>query len=156
MSETEDFLAATLSRLSDADDALHRGDSSPRKALWSHHDPVTLFGAAFTATGWTEIDPVFDQLASSFSNLQSSEIELIAAGASTDLAYTVAIEHTTASINEAPPTPYKLRVTTVFRREDGEWKVVHRHGDALVSDRPGRDPMAQLASTTRGLSQSES
>jgi hypothetical protein len=25
------------------------------------------------------------------------------------------------------------RATTVFRREDGEWKIVHRHGDPLAS-----------------------
>jgi ketosteroid isomerase-like protein len=29
--------------------------------------------------------------------------------------------------------PYMLRVTTVFRREDGEWRVAHRHGDSLKS-----------------------
>jgi len=25
-----------------------------------------------------------------------------------------------------------LRVTTIFRREDGDWRVVHRHGDAAA------------------------
>jgi ketosteroid isomerase-like protein len=46
----------------------------------------------------------------------------------------VALEHTTASINGAEPRPYVLRATTIFRREDGEWKAVHRHGDALAAD----------------------
>jgi hypothetical protein len=55
--------------------------------------------------------------------------QIIAASASGDLAYIVALEHTTASVKGAPAQPYVLRVTTVFRREDGEWKVVHRHGD---------------------------
>jgi ketosteroid isomerase-like protein len=45
----------------------------------------------------------------------------------------VAFEHTTASVNGARPEPYTLRVTTVFRREGGEWRIVHRHGDSLKS-----------------------
>src|SRR5579872_1109714 len=114
MTEVEDFLATAMPRLTEADQALHNGDAGPRMALWSHRDPVTLLGAAFSGHGWDEIRPVFSRLASSLSNLTAFEIELIAAGASGDLAYTVAIEHTTVSINEAPPTPYKLRVTTVF------------------------------------------
>jgi ketosteroid isomerase-like protein len=134
MTDVDDFLVETMPRLREADDALHNGDAAPRTALWSHRDPVTLFGAALNANGWGEIAPVFERLASSFSNLTSSEIELIAAGASGDLAYTVAIEHTTVSINAAPPAAYRLRATTVYRREDGEWKVVHRHGDPIGSD----------------------
>ncbi len=46
-------------------------------------------------------------------------------------------------ITEAEPRPYVLRVTTIFRREDGEWKVVHHHGDALAS-KPGADVAGQL------------
>jgi ketosteroid isomerase-like protein len=146
MTEVDSFLAATMPRLREADDALHNGDAAPRAALWSHRDPVTLFGAALNATGWTEIGPVFERLASSFSNLKSSEIELVAAGASGDLAYTAAIEHTIVSINAAPPAPYTLRVTTVYRREDGEWKVVHRHGDPLGTD--SGDRVRQLTTST--------
>jgi len=48
--------------------------------------------------------------------------------------YSVALEHITASINGAEPTPSMLRATTIFRREDGEWKVAHRHGNALATD----------------------
>jgi ketosteroid isomerase-like protein len=57
------------------------------------------------------------------------------------LAYTVAYEHTTASVRGAPPAAYILRVTTVFHREDGEWKVVHRHADPLGS--PTADEVLQ-------------
>jgi SnoaL-like domain len=77
--------------------------------------------------------------------LQLLDNEVIAAGASDDLAYTVAYEHTTASIGGGSPSTYALRVTTVFRREDGEWKVIHRHADSLTSPAAG-DVMQQLAS----------
>jgi ketosteroid isomerase-like protein len=97
--------------------------------MWSRNDPVTLFGAALSGNGWAEIGPVFERLGSSFSDGTSYRNEIIAAGASGDLAYTVALEHTTASVKGAPAQPYVLRATTVFRREDGEWKVVHRHAD---------------------------
>jgi ketosteroid isomerase-like protein len=129
MTETEDFLKAVLPRLTEVEIAFHNGDVSPRFAIWSHNDPVTLFGAALSGTGWGELGPAFEWLASGFSNCESYEIELIAAGASGDLAYMVAIEHTTASIRGAAPKAYQLRATTVFRRENGEWKAVHRHGD---------------------------
>lgn len=112
-----------------ADADLHNGHAAARSAMWSRNEPVTLFGAAYTVTGWNEIDSLFEKLASQFSNCSSFDIEVVAADAGTDLGYVVALERTTASIVGQPPATYALRVTTVFRREDGEWKVVHRHGD---------------------------
>ncbi|HEY5853855.1 MAG TPA: hypothetical protein VIW24_07330 [Aldersonia sp.] len=32
------------------------------------------------------------------------------------------------------PQQFALRVTTVFRRENGQWTVVHRHGDPVQPD----------------------
>ena len=87
-----------------------------------------------SAIGWEEIEPIFDQLEARFSNCTSYEHELIAADASGDLGYLVAFEHTTASVSGSPSLPYTLRATTVFRREDGEWKVVHRHADPVASE----------------------
>jgi ketosteroid isomerase-like protein len=139
MAEVDAFLASTMPRLTQADTALHNGDAGPRKAIWSRDDPVTLFGAAVTKSGWGEIGPTFDWLASSFSNCESFDYEVIAAGASGDLAYIAGIEHTTTRVGEAAPTTYSLRVTTVFRREDGEWNVVHRHGDPVPESASARD-----------------
>ena len=150
MSETEDFLESVLPRLKEESIALHNGDAGPRMALWSHNDPVTLFGAAVTRSGWGEIDPAFEWLASRFSNCKSFEYEVIAAGASGDLGYLVGIEHTTASVGGAAPEPYALRVTTVFRRENGEWKVVHRHGDPTPDSVSARDQLARLGGEQPG------
>lgn len=134
MTETEEFLATMRPRIAEAEIALHNGDSGPRITMWSRTEPLTLFGAAMNGRGWREIGPMFDALGKQFSDCLSYENEIVAAEARGDLAYTVALEHTTASINGAEPRPYVLRVTTIFRREDGEWKVVHRHGDALAAE----------------------
>jgi len=131
MSEVDDFLSGTMPRLIEADTALHDGDARLRRAMWSHNEPVTLFGAAATKTGWAEVQSVFDWLASNFTHCESFDYEVMAAGASGDLAYVVGIEHTSASVEGRAPSPYQLRVTTIFRREGGEWKVVHRHGDPV-------------------------
>ena len=144
MGEAEDFLASVLPRLEAADRALHNGDARPRAAIWAHDDPVTLFGAVLSSTGWAEIGPIFDSLASRFSNCESFDYEVIAADARGDLAYIVGIEHTTASVGGAPPQPYELRVTTIFRREKGEWKVVHRHADPVPGSESTRAQVSRL------------
>jgi len=143
LGETEDFLGSVLPRLIGADTALHDGDAAPRIAIWSHDDPVTLFGAAMMGSGWTEIREVFESLASRFSN-GTYEYDVISAGASGDLGYMVGIEHSTASVGGATPEAYELRVTQVFRREDGEWKVVHRHADPMPDSDAARRQLARL------------
>lgn len=142
-SDADTFLADVLPRMQSADEALHNGDPVLRGAMWSRSEPVTLFGAAYTVTGSDEIRSLFDRLATQFSDCSSFEIEVVAAGAGADLGYIVAIERTTASVGGRAPTPYALRVTTVFRREAGEWKVVHRHGD------PYDDNASELAAQLR-------
>jgi ketosteroid isomerase-like protein len=156
VTETEEFLASMLPRLREADTALHKGDAGPRKAMWSRTEPLTLFGAAMMTTGWPQIEATFDVLERRFSDCTSFEIEVVAAGAGEELAYVVAFEHTTASIGGAPPVPYSLRVTTIFRRELGEWKIVHRHADPLPDDPAARDRLvAGLKSADAGTSPSQ-
>ncbi len=129
MTDLDEFLDAVVPRLVEADTALHNGDPAPRQAMWSHEDPVTLFGAAITTRGWSAISAVFDRLGANFSDCTAYDCEVLAAGTSGDLGYLVAIERVTLSMGDGPPQAITLRVTTVFRRESGEWKAVHRHGD---------------------------
>lgn len=109
--------------------ALHNGDAGPRFRTWSEREPVTLFGAWLNAFSPDAARDVFTKLAGSFSHAASSEVDLIAADVSGDLAYTVHRE-ITSTIVDGEPRDYVLRVTQVYRREDGDWKVVHRHGDS--------------------------
>ena len=129
MTELDDFLDDVLPRLHHTETSLHNGDAGPRFSMWSHKDPVTLYGAAMAGKGWEQVGAVFMHIANRFSDCESCDWEVVAAGVSTDLAYIVAIERTTCSVGGSPPSPYALRSTTVFRREDGDWKVVHRHAD---------------------------
>jgi ketosteroid isomerase-like protein len=66
----------------------------------------------------------------------------VAAGASGDLAYTVGYEHVSCSMDGVPLAPFTLRVTHLYRRENGEWKIVHRHADA---PRTGQPPPADAS-----------
>lgn len=140
MSDVDDFVSEIHPRLVAELQALHNGDPQPRLAIWSNTDPVTLFGAARSASGWPQVSEVFHSIASRWSDSTDQRIEILAAGVSGDLAYTVELEHTSVSVDGVPVDPYTLRVTQVYRREEGEWKVVHRHGDHLRVDRHGALP----------------
>ena len=127
MSELDELLAWVRADLTDAEIALHDGDAGPRRAIWSRHDPVSVLGAWRNAHGQAGIDALFTHLAASFSDCTSWELAVVEAEVLGDAAYTVGLEHTSASVDGVPRT-YTLRVTQVYRREDGEWKVAHRHG----------------------------
>jgi ketosteroid isomerase-like protein len=131
MNDTQQFLAEMMPRIHEAETALHSGDAGPRFAMWSHTDPVTVFGAAFSPIGWAEVAPMFDGLAARFSDCSSCEWEVVAADVGNDFAYLLAIERTTASVAGSETMSFMLRSTTIFRREDGEWKIVHRHADPV-------------------------
>ena len=128
MNEHDDLLAWVGSQLRDAEIAVHNGDATLRRAIWSRDEPVTIFGAWKSAVGRPEIDELFGLLEQTFSGCASYSYEIVAADVIGDMAYTVGYEHTQATVNREPRT-YTLRATQIYRREDGEWKVVHRHAD---------------------------
>jgi ketosteroid isomerase-like protein len=128
--ETEAFLAEMLPKQRTAEKALHDGNVEPRLALWTRETPVTLLGAKLSATRWEDIEPMFREVASWFSASESYEFDVVAAGASADLAYTVGYERNVAITNGAR-REYVLRATHVYRREDGQWRIVHRHADPV-------------------------
>src|SRR5918997_1911004 len=130
VSARDDFVAWTQSRLRSAETALHNGDPAPRLAIWSTREPVSVLGAWRSAVGQAELRDLFHSLADSFSNCTSHVYEIVAADLVGDIAFTAGYERTQASIN-GEPRRYVLRATQIYRREDGEWKVAHRHADPL-------------------------
>jgi ketosteroid isomerase-like protein len=131
MTDRDDFLTWVRTALYDAELALHNGDAGPRRALWSVNEPVSVLGAWRNAVGQEQIDELFAHLGKSFSDCTSYEFELQAFDVTGDMAYTAGLEHTSASVDGEPRT-YTLRATQVYRREGGEWRVAHRHGDAVM------------------------
>jgi ketosteroid isomerase-like protein len=137
MDDREVFLDWFATTWRAAEDALHDGDAAPRFATWSDREPVTLFGAWQNARGPTAVRDVFLRLAEQFSHLTASDIELVAADVSGDLAYTAHREISSTSV-VGVHRDFVLRVTQVYRREADGWKVVHRHGDteSQAADEP--------------------
>ena len=146
--EAQEFLADMLPKQRAAEQAIHNGDVEPRLALWSRKDPVTLYGAKLSGSGWADLEPKFREVASWFADSVAYEFEVVAAGASGDLAYTVGYEHNQVSV-DGQPTTYTLRVTHVYRREDGQWRIVHRHADVPPTS-DGTATLPPPAATTGG------
>jgi ketosteroid isomerase-like protein len=64
-------------------------------------------------------------------------VEIVAKHVTPELAYVVEIERGEAKIGGSEDiTPWALRVTMIFRPEDGTWKVVHRHADPITTAQP--------------------
>ena len=78
--------------------------------------------------GQEEVRSLFRHLETRFSDCRSHEYEIVSADVIGDMAYTVGYEHTEASVG-GEARSYTLRVTQIYRREAGEWKVAHRHAD---------------------------
>jgi ketosteroid isomerase-like protein len=113
---------------------LIQGNPDPRIAMWSQRDPVSLFSAGGEClTGWQAIGAFFRELAARFSKGSGFTFDVDVAEVSGDFAYTVGFERYSVSIAGGPAKERAIRVTHVYRREDGEWRIVHRHGDAEVA-----------------------
>jgi len=130
VADRDDFLTWVRTALYEAELALHNGDPAPRRALWSRTEPVSVLGAWRNAHGQREVEELFVALGTSFSDCSSYVFELLAYDVVGDMAYTAGLEHTSASVDGEPRT-YTLRATQVYRRESGEWRVAHRHGDTV-------------------------
>ena len=137
MTDLADFLTTALPRQVETESAWHQRDLDARLALWSTREPVTLFGAGGACrAGSAEVRRIFQTAVTQIIASRSFDYDLVAAGVGGDLAYTVGYEHTT--FDPGPVQDYTLRVTYLYRREDGDWRIIHRHGDYLCQQ-PGCD-----------------
>ena len=127
-------------------DAIVTGDPEPQKRLWSRGDDVTLANPLGPPVrGWDQVKQHLEQAASTAREGEPLRYECISEYSTGDLGYNVELEWTRAKFGGAEKmTPVSLRATTIFRREDGEWKIVHRHADSTTTPRPVESVVEQL------------
>jgi ketosteroid isomerase-like protein len=126
-------------------DAFARGDAELAEKLWSRRDDITLgnpFGPF--VRGFDQVVQAMHRAASFYRDGKAVGFELKAKEVTPDLAYLVEVERLSAKMGGREDfTTVELRVTGIYRNEDGIWRLVHRHADPITSAR-GADSVIDL------------
>ena len=108
-----------------------QGHPEPFLELWSHAGDVTIMAAI----GGYQVgfDAVRELLtaASKTQQFDGWSAENVATVLDGNLAFTVELEHYAHTV-DGEDKGITLRATQIYRREDGQWRVIHRHGDILT------------------------
>jgi ketosteroid isomerase-like protein len=109
------------------------GDPEPIKALYSHADDATIMGAwGAYEHGWAQVGPRLDWAVTRFLEGHIT-FHPIAIGDCGSLGYTIWIEKGEARLQGSDGIrPFALRVTQLYRRENGAWKIIQRHADPMM------------------------
>lgn len=114
------------------------GDSGPAMLLFSRCDDVTLanpWGPA--VTGWADVARTLEAAAARFRNGHLTAFEILTRFVSDDLVCYHELERGEAMLgSRSELEPFALRVTSIYRREGGQWRIVLRHADPIVAPRP--------------------
>ncbi|HID51941.1 MAG TPA: DUF4440 domain-containing protein [Anaerolineae bacterium] len=117
---SEQFYAA-LNRMAN-------GDAGPLAEIWSHSTAVTtMHPIGGREVGWEEVRGPWGQVAqlASDGRVELSDQLIRVSG---DMAYEVGTEQGQMKLAGEPVT-IKHRVTNIYHREAGAWKIVHHHTD---------------------------
>ena len=123
-------LEEATARFYEALNAMLRGDAEPMLAVWSHADDITYmspFGELLTGWPATRASWIAQAEARLGGVVRGEELHHLAAGT---LGFAVGFERGEVQV-EARPTPVDIRATSMFRLEDGEWRMIGHHTDPL-------------------------
>jgi ketosteroid isomerase-like protein len=125
---TEDEVRSASAKFYEALNRMTAGDSSQLADIWSHSETVTtMHPIGGEQVGWDAVKESFDQVAGLAT---SGHVELagqtIQSGG--ELAYELGVERGQFQLAGESIT-IEQRVTNIYRREHGEWKIVHHHAD---------------------------
>src|SRR5215470_5932853 len=101
-----------------------KGNPEPNKLVFSHREDVTLANPLGPpARGWEQVAATMERAASLLRDGEKVGFEIVAKYVTPELAYMVWVERTKAKVGgRQDVAPIALRVTTIFRPEDGDWK----------------------------------
>ena len=104
------------------------GDARALSDVWSHRSFVTaMHPLGGRQVGWAEVRKTWEQIAerSSEGKVELKDQLIRLAG---EVAYEVGIEHVEAKLG-GQKVAAKIRVTNIYQREAGAWKITHHHTD---------------------------
>src|SRR6266566_4243597 len=115
-----------------------KGNPEPVNMMVSHHEDVTLANPLGpTVRGWEQVAAAGERAASQVREGEIVGFDIVAKYVTPELAYIVEVERFKAKVGGRQDVALTaLRVTTIFRPEDGTWKVVHRHADPITTAQP--------------------
>jgi ketosteroid isomerase-like protein len=100
-------------------------------ALWSQSDDVVLMGAAGShQVGWADVSAQLTW-ASQHLNFGGFSVKNLLMSVSDNLGFTVDLEHMSREV-DGLTEQRTLRASQGYRFEDGQWRVVFRHGDPMA------------------------
>jgi ketosteroid isomerase-like protein len=133
-----DDVDALIERYKLATAELVRGNPEPYKALFSHHEDVTLANPFFPVVrGWDGVADALERTASRLSDGEFLGSEIVAKHVTDELACVVQLARERARVGGGEILSLiELRNTMVLRPEGGAWKIVHLHGDPITTPQP--------------------
>jgi ketosteroid isomerase-like protein len=109
-----------------------KGHPEPTLQMWSQREDVVLCNPFHPfAHGPSEVAQTTNEAASHFAG-GACESQLIEKQVTAELGYIIELEQWRTQL-DGKDSAGALRVTTIFRREDGAWRVVHRHADPITT-----------------------
>ena len=145
MAVSQNDVAEVVRLAAQAASALIRGDVHGYVGLVRHADDYTLMdpNGGELRRGFDSSEESLAALARFFQGGEA-ELEVEQTYASGDMVVLVAVERQHGVVGGLPDQDWSLRVTLVFRRDEGEWRLAHRHADPLVHG-IGHDVLARIA-----------
>lgn len=127
--ENQESLRAANAQLYEALNLMFKGEIEPINKVWSHSEEITYMGPfGGMHSGWAQVGEEFANVAALKigGKISSENLEVRILG---DVGYTVCVEAGENLDSEGNPVPVHHRATNVFKKENGEWKLVHHHTD---------------------------